>query len=106
MIAPRVLLTLALAVTVSLLSASPAFAIFDHNELQAKFPTGCPEPSSAQVQDLAVDETRERVYVYCDFPTAPNAGIFKLTYGGAPSNWQATKPYIAGNELIGNPGAA
>ncbi len=60
------------------------------------------------MQDIAVDETRQVVYIYCEFGEfgSPGAAVYSVSYNGAPVNWEAVKPYIAGNDLIGNPGAA
>ena len=57
------------------------------------------------VQDIAINEAQQRVYVYCVFSDAPGASVYQLSYNGVPTNWEANKPYIAGNRLIGNPGA-
>ena len=107
-VASRALLAIGLAIIASLFSASSAFAIFDHNELQAQFPSGCADNPNPDVQDIAVDETRQVVYIYCEFGEfgSPGAAVYSVSYSGAPVNWEAVKPYIAGNALIGNPGAA
>lgn len=103
--ARRLLLALGLAIVASLFASSSAFAIYDHSELQAKFPSGCSEEPNPTVEDIAVDEAHEWIYVFCAFSEAPYGKIFRLNYNGAPVNFKATKPYIAGNQLIGNPGA-
>ena len=104
-IALRALVAAALIGVASLFAASSAFAIYDHAELQAKFPSGCAEHVNPGVQDIAINEAQHRVYVYCVFSDAPGAPMYQLSYNGAPANWEASKPYIAGNQLIGNPGA-
>jgi hypothetical protein len=101
------LLALALAALASLLTAGSASAIYSHNVVQAEFATGCSNNGGTNFQDLAVDEAHEWLYYYCEgFTEGPSARIFKVNYSGAPVNWGAVKPYVAGNELIGNPGAA
>jgi hypothetical protein len=104
-IAVRTLVAAALIGVASLFAASSAFAIYNHAELQAKFPSGCAEHVNPGVQDIAINEAQQRIYVYCVFSDAPGASVYQLSYNGAPTNWEASKPYIAGNRLIGNPGA-
>ena len=91
----------------SLFATSSAFAIYDHNELQAKFPTGCAANPGAGIDDIAIDEGSQQIYVYCRFSAAPTGGgkIYRLNYNGGPANFTASKPYISGNQLVGNPGA-
>lgn len=107
-IAGRATLALSLIVLASLFGASSALAIHDHSELQAEFPA-CAGLSNPAVEDIAVDEAHEWLYVYCTYYEPETGGggrIFKLNYSGAPVNYGAVKPYIAGNQIIGNPGAA
>jgi hypothetical protein len=102
----RTLLAVVLVGVASLFATSSALAIYDHNELQAKFPSGCAENSgSPSVEDIAIDETNQWLYVYCRFFEAPFGKIYRLNYSGGPANFAAVKPYIAGNQLVGNPGA-
>ena len=106
-IAKRILLVGVLAGIASLFATSSAFAIYDHSELQAKFPTGCAANPGADIEDIAVDESSQEIYVYCHFSAAPYGGgkIYRLNYNGGPANFSAVKPYISGNQLVGNPGA-
>ncbi len=101
----RVLLALAIAVVASLAITSPAFAVYDHTELQAKFASGCGEAPNPEIEDIAVDESHQWIYVYCRIGEPPFGKIYRLNYSGAPATFSAVKPYISSNQLIGNPGA-
>ena len=101
----RVLLALSVMVVASLAITSPAFAVYDHTELQAKFPSGCAEGPNPSIEDIAVDEDNNWIYVYCEIGEPPYGKIYRLNYSGGPAAFSAVKPYISSNQLIGNPGA-
>ena len=85
--------------------ASPASAVFDHKEDIPAFKV----PACAQIQDLAVDEANEWIYVSC----APDAGlgvngeesIKRFDLDGNPAPFSHSGPYLTGNTITGNPGS-
>ncbi len=103
--ASRALLALGLMALASLFVASPASAIYDHSVVEEEIPVGCQIYGSSSIADIAVDEGDELVYVFCEVGESQPDRIYRYDYEGNPASFGATKSYISGNELTGNPGA-
>ncbi|HEX3241895.1 MAG TPA: hypothetical protein VHQ97_02345 [Solirubrobacterales bacterium] len=90
----------------SLFAASPAFAIRDHVFQEEWVVTRCDESSGSSIEDIALDESAEILYVFCErgFGESPRAVIEKYDYEGHPVSFTASKTYVSGNEITGNPG--
>ena len=107
--APRsaigVLLALGLLALASLFAASPALAIYDHSVMENEIDVGCQIYGSSSIADVALDEDNELVYVFCETGEGETDRIYRYNYDGTPAPFSATKSYISGNEITGNPGA-
>jgi hypothetical protein len=88
--------------------ASPAFAIYDHSEVENEFQSQTCNEANGTIEDLAVDESQDVIYVYCEaqFNSSIPTSIIKYNFNGEPVNFSAVKGYVSGNQIIGNPGAA
>lgn len=106
--AVKTLLAFALVAIASLALASPALAIWDHRVVEDEFTIKCDESPNAAIQDIAIDEDDEILYVFCErgFTETPPNVIEKYDFNGNAVNFDVTKPYVSGNEITGNPGAA
>jgi hypothetical protein len=102
----RILLATAVATVGSLVFlASPASAIYSHNNLEATMPIGsCGEGFESSIYDLAVDETHGWIYVTCPQPNPQGWQIKRFDLNGAPADFSAVEPYIEGNTITYDPG--
>ncbi len=83
-----------------LVTAGSASAALTH-PFDTEFPVSC---GTNSIEDLAVDETNNYVYVGCGGSSGPSNSIVKRFHlNGAPANFSGTAPYIEGNTLTYNP---
>src|SRR4051794_9760779 len=89
-----------MAATLMAIFAGPALGAFDHKSVEKTFDVG----QCQRIQDVAVNEASESVYVACDKGFF-NGGtvIEKYDYNGNKVNFSAKKPYIAGNTIFEDP---
>jgi hypothetical protein len=98
------ILAVAGALAALLLAASPASAAFDHSVVEDEFPVG---GGCNSVTDIAVLEPEGLVYLSCRIGSYPNEEdhILRFHLNGDPAPFNATEPYISGNQLIADPGS-
>jgi hypothetical protein len=95
------------AVAAMALVPGSASAILTHST-STKFPLGdpgeCPGNFGSGAQEVAADESRDLVYVVCERGGTLGPTIRRFHYDGTPAPFEASgKPYLSGNEIIGNP---
>lgn len=91
---------IAAAASLALMS-SPASAAFSHTTLEKEFLAG---PGCTSIQDIAVVESTETIYVVCRFgPFETEAAIRRFDFEGNPVDFEASEPYITANEITESP---
>ena len=105
--ATRTLLAVALlGVAWMALASTSASAAYKHNVLEKTFSTACNTPgASGHIDDIAVHEASQTIYVFCvGFGESGQGGkILKYNYNGSPVEFSANVPYVSENAIIENP---
>ena len=104
--ATRLGIAAALLVAWLAIASSTAGAAYKHNVIEKTFETSCAlEDPEGTIDDIAVHEASESIYVFC-----ANIGefgqqgmILKYNFNGQPVEYGSNVPYVNGNAIIANP---
>ena len=99
----KLLLAAVAAMAVGLmLSAATASAIVTHPTKTSSFEVGSNAECPNGTGEVAVDETRDLIYVSC-FVAPARPVIKRFHFNGLPAPFEFSAPYIVGNVIVGNP---
>src|SRR5829696_4652364 len=88
------------------LASSPASAAYKHNVIEKTFDTTCAlEDPQGTIDDIAVHEATETIYVFCaNVGESGQSGMIqKYNYNGQAVEFGANVPYVNGNTITANP---